>query len=180
MLPVIKKKSSSFYAAVDLGSNSFHMIVADAEGNELKVIDRLRSMVRLASGLTKDNYLEGDVVQLALDTLANFGQRLRNIPAKNIRIVGTNTLRQAKNSKQFIKSAEKLLGHPIEIISGREEARLVYLGAAHSLGGPSGKRLVIDIGGGSTELVIGEGFEAEIMESIWAGCVSASKNWFAV
>jgi exopolyphosphatase/guanosine-5'-triphosphate,3'-diphosphate pyrophosphatase len=111
--------------------------------------------------------------------LANFGQRLRNIPAKNIRIVGTNTLRQAKNSKQFIKSAEKLLGHPIEIISGREEARLVYLGAAHSLGGPSGKRLVIDIGGGSTELVIGEGFEAEIMESIWAGCVSASKNWFA-
>jgi len=154
------------------------MLVVNAQDKQIKVVDRLRSMVRLAAGLTKDMQLEGEVVQLALDTLANFGQRLHNIPASNIRIVGTNTLRQAKNSKKFIKSAEKTLGHPIEIISGREEARLVYLGAAHSLVEPPGKRLVVDIGGGSTELVIGEGFKAYIMESIWAGCVSTSQNWF--
>lgn len=178
MFALKKQKNDDIYAAVDLGSNSFHMIVANVNDGQLKVIDRLRNMVRLAGGLNKDRFLEGEVVQLALDTLANFGQRLRNIPTRNIRIVGTNTLRQAKNSKEFIKAAEKVLGHTIEIISGREEARLVYLGAAHSLGGLAGKRLVIDIGGGSTELVIGEGFEAKIMESIWAGCVSVSQNWF--
>lgn len=178
MLSIIKRKNSTTYAAVDLGSNSFHMIVANVEDGQLKVVDRLRDMVRLASGLTKDMLLEGEVVQRALETLANFGQRLHGIPASNIRIVGTNTLRQATNSKEFVQAAEKLLGHTIEIIAGREEARLVYLGAAHSLVDPPGKRLVVDIGGGSTELVIGEGYEAHIMESIWAGCVSASKNWF--
>ena len=155
------------------------MIVAETEDGQLKMVDRLRTMVRLASGLTADKRLEGKVVDTALETLANFGQRLHNIPAGNIRIVGTNTLRQAVNSQEFLDTAEKILGHPIEIISGREEARLVFLGAAHSLAEPRDRRLVVDIGGGSSELVVGEKFDARHLESISAGCVSISQHYFA-
>lgn len=179
VLPLKKLKTSKTYAAVDLGSNSFHMIVAENEDGQIKVVDRLRKMVRLASGLTADKRLEGKVVDTALETLANFGQRLHNIPAGNIRIVGTNTLRQAVNSQDFTEAAEKILGHPIEIISGREEARLVFLGAAHSLAEPRDRRLVVDIGGGSTELVVGTKFETQNLESIWAGCVSISQHYFS-
>ena len=179
VLPRNKPKNSKTYAAVDLGSNSFHMIVAETEDGQLKMVDRLRAMVRLASALTADKRLEGKVVDVALETLANFGQRLYNIPAGNIRIVGTNTLRQAVNSQEFLDAAEKILGHPIEVISGREEARLVFLGAAHSLAEPRDRRLVVDIGGGSTELVVGEKFDARNLESISAGCVSISQHYFA-
>ena len=118
------------FAAIDLGSNSFHLVVARAEEHALTVIDREREMVRLAAGLDEKNEIIPAASERALDCLARFGERLRGLDADNVRVVGTNALRKASNSRQFIASAEKALGFSIEIISGVEEARLVYLGAA--------------------------------------------------
>ncbi len=165
-------------AAIDLGSNSFHMIVARRSGDELVVVDRLREMVRLADGLDAQRCLDEAARRRALDCLARFGQRIRHIPAANIRVVGTNTLRSARNAAAFLAEAEQALGADIEIVSGLEEARLIYLGVAHSVAG-KGSRLVVDIGGGSTELIIGEGFESRDMESLYMGCVSMSREFFA-
>ncbi|MEN8175800.1 MAG: exopolyphosphatase [Pseudomonadota bacterium] len=164
-------------AAVDLGSNSFHLIVARVENGQLKVIDRLREMVRLGEGLDANKQLIPDVEARALGCLERFGQRLRALPRGTVRIVGTNTLRQVRDSDNFLKAAETALGHPVEIIAGREEARLVYLGVAHGLAGHE-MRLVVDIGGGSTELIIGEGFDPQYMESLYMGCVSMSRRFF--
>ena len=165
-------------AAIDLGSNSFHMIVARPNGGELAVVDRLREMVRLAAGLDEQRRLKADAQRRALDCLERFGQRLRDMPAGSVRAVGTNTLRSAHNAGEFLEVAEQALGHPIEIISGVEEARLIYLGVAHSTPGTTGPRLVMDIGGGSTELIIGEGFEPRRMESLYMGCVNMSQRHF--
>ncbi len=166
-------------AAVDLGSNSFHMIVARLQGSELHVIDKLREMVRLAAGLDDENNLSDEAQQRALACLERFGQRLSAMPAGSVRAVGTNTLRSAHNSDAFIAAAEAALGHPIEIISGLEEARLIYLGVAQSTSGNTAQRLVIDIGGGSTECIIGSGFETRHLESLYMGCVSMSRRFFA-
>ena len=166
-------------AAVDLGSNSFHMIVARISGGQIHILDRLKEMVRLAAGLSANNILSASSQQNALACLARFGQRLRHMPPGSVRIVGTNTLRLAANAGQFIDAAEDLLGHPIEIIAGREEARLIYLGVAHTLAGSQEKRLVIDIGGGSTEFIIGQGFETLQRESLEMGCVRWSQRYFA-
>lgn len=166
-------------AAVDLGSNSFHMVIARNIDGELQVVDRIKEMVRLAAGLDKNNNLEPDARKRALRTLRMFGERLDGIDTDNVRVVGTNTLRKAKNSRDFMVRAEEAIGHRIEIVSGYEEARLVYLGVAHSIGKRAErKRLVVDIGGGSTELVIGEGFEAGVSESKYMGCVSYSQEFF--
>ena len=142
-------------AAVDLGSNSFHMIVAELRADELVVLDRLREMVRLGSGLTSDKELTPEIQQRAIDCLERFGQRLRHLPPGSVRAVGTNTLRAARNSGPWLTAAVKALGHPIEIISGIEEARLIYQGVSHSLASDGKRRLVMDIGGGSTEYIIG-------------------------
>ena len=166
------------YAAVDLGSNSFHMIVANYNEGRLQVIDRLKEMVRLASGLDKNNCLTDESMDKAIKCLEKFGQRIREIPRTNVRAVGTNTLRRARNGYNFLGRAYEALGHPIEIISGHEEARLVYLGVAHNIYDSKDKRLVIDIGGGSTELIIGQGFEPQLIESLYMGCVSISQNFF--
>ena len=166
-------------AAVDLGSNSFHMIVARISGGQIHILDRLKEMVRLAAGLSANNILSASSQQNALACLARFGQRLRHMPPGSVRIVGTNTLRLAANAGRFIDAAEDLLGHPIEIIAGREEARLIYLGVAHTLAGSQEKRLVIDIGGGSTEFIIGQGFETLQRESLEMGCVRWSQRYFA-
>ncbi|MEF8750172.1 MAG: exopolyphosphatase [Candidatus Accumulibacter propinquus] len=171
--------SSDFVAAIDLGSNSFHMIVARIVNGHVQVLDRLREMVQLAAGLDGRNRLSADSQQRALECLARFGQRLRHIPPARLRIVGTNTLRQARNSAEFITRAEQVLGHRVEIVSGQEEARLIYLGVAHSVGDVTGQRLVIDIGGGSTELIIGEKFEPRHLASLRMGCVSLSRACFA-
>ena len=136
------------YAAVDLGSNSFHMIVANLVDGRLQIIDRMKEMVRLAAGLNDQQELSEESVQQALECLQRFGQRIGEIPHVNVRAVGTNTLRQARNSADFLSQAHSALGHPIEIIAGREEARLVYSGVAHSLYDEVNKRLVVDIGGG--------------------------------
>ena len=165
-------------AALDLGSNSFHLIVAQETNGHLQVVDRLKEMVRLAGGLDHNNHLAESVAQRALDCLHRYGQRLRDLHRDNVRVVGTSALRKARNSAQFIDRAEAALGHPVEIISGREEARLIYLGVSHTLEDNHDRRLVIDIGGGSTELILGRSFQPEIMESLHIGCVGITEKYF--
>ncbi len=167
-------------AAIDLGSNSFHMIVARLEeSGTLSIIDRLRENVRLGGGLDDNGIIDQSTQNRALECLESFAQRIRDLPNTAVRIAGTNTLRVAKNSQAFVKKAEVILNHPIEIIDGREEARLIYLGVAHGLATKEGKRLVVDIGGGSTELIIGRGMEPKRRESLYTGCVSISKRFFS-
>lgn len=165
-------------AAVDLGSNSFHMVVARFAHGQLTVIDRLREMVRLASGLDARERLTDASQARALATLQRFGERLRDMQAGRVRVVATNTLRRAKATGRFLQRAAKALGHPVEIISGIEEARLIYLGASHNLPRVDGPQLVVDIGGGSTEIIAGRGIEPFAMESLSMGCVSISERCF--
>ena len=165
-------------AAVDLGSNSFHMIVARVVDNQFQVVDKLREMVRLREGLDGQRNLAPEVAARALACLERFGQRVRSLPPGAVRAVGTNTLRQVRDAGAFLQAAEAALGHPIEIVAGREEARLVYLGVAHGLAAGDERRLVVDIGGGSTELIVGEGFSPRHMESLEMGCVSMSQAHF--
>jgi len=165
-------------AAVDLGSNSFRLQVARVEGDQLYMLDGLREPVRLAAGLTADKYLDAETQQRALVALGRFAERLRNLPRDAVRVVGTNSLRVAKNAADFIPQAEHVLGFPIEVIAGREEARLIYLGVAHELPQSKHNRLVIDIGGGSTEFIIGNGLTPLKLESLYMGCVSFSNRFF--
>jgi exopolyphosphatase/guanosine-5'-triphosphate,3'-diphosphate pyrophosphatase len=167
------------YAAIDLGSNSFHMIVAREQDGQLQIVDRLRDMVRLSAGLDHSKCLTLEAQTGALECLKRFGQRIHDLSHGNVRAVGTNTLRTARNSGRFIQQAEVALGHSIEIISGIEEARLIYLGVAQSVAADKSKRLVIDIGGGSTEVIIGEGFTPMCMESLYMGCVSMTMRFFS-
>ena len=166
-------------AAVDLGSNSFHMVVARYSHGQLIIIDRLREMVRLAAGLDEQNRLDRNAVEIALQCLERFGQRLRDMKADHVRVVGTETLRRAKRRGAFLDRGRDALGHPIEVISGIEEARLIYLGVVNSMPSEPGRRLVVDIGGGSTEIVIGEGMHAKRLESLSMGCVRLSNRFFA-
>jgi exopolyphosphatase/guanosine-5'-triphosphate,3'-diphosphate pyrophosphatase len=165
-------------AAVDLGSNSFHMVVARYSHGQLVILDRLREMVRLAAGLSDSGRLDDDATARALRCLERFGQRLRAMNADSVRVVGTNALRRAKRKRWFLERARAALGHPIEIISGLEEARLIYAGVVHTSPLSPDKRLVIDIGGGSTEVVIGEGFTPLLLESLSVGCVGLSASCF--
>jgi exopolyphosphatase/guanosine-5'-triphosphate,3'-diphosphate pyrophosphatase len=166
-------------AAIDLGSNSFHLIVARVIEGHLQIIDRIKDTVRLGEGLTADKHLEPQVAERALECLQRYAQRLRPLPAENIRVVGTNTMRQIHPDDNFHSLAEKALLHPIEIIAGREEARLIYLGVAHGLAAGEETRLVVDIGGGSTELIIGQGYHPNERESLHMGCVSITRRFFA-
>ena len=165
-------------AAVDLGSNSFKLQVARVQGEQLYLLDGLKETVRLAAGLDRNKCLDADSQQRALDCLRRFSERLRDLPEEAVRCVGTSALRVAKNAGQFLEQAEAALGFPIEIIAGREEARLIYLGVTHSLPPSSGRRLVIDIGGGSTECIIGSGTRQKSRESLQMGCVNFSLRFF--
>ncbi len=167
-----------YLAAVDLGSNSFHMVVARIEDGHVHILDRLKEMVRLGAGLDEHKNLSQASKERALACLKRFGERVKDLPKGSVAAVGTNTLRQTKNSRSFLKQAKKALGHPISIIAGREEARLIYLGVSHSLVDDDGKRFVMDIGGGSTELIIGKDFEPLYLESLSLGCVSMSRRFF--
>ncbi|NOY67250.1 MAG: exopolyphosphatase [Gammaproteobacteria bacterium] len=169
----------NIFAAIDLGSNSFHMIVGRHEDGQIIILDRLREMVRLASGLDEKNNITPEMMKTALECLSRFGERIAHLHADVVRIVGTNTLRQAKNSRTFMRKAEKLLGQPIEIISGIEEARLLYSGVAHNIDSDDTRRLVVDIGGGSTEIIIGERYRTISLESLYMGCVNTTKRFFA-
>lgn len=170
-------KPENTYAAIDLGSNSFHMAVAGATSSHLQMIDKVRRPVRMGSGLDENNNITPTTMERALDCLAIFQQRLRGVPTDQIRAVGTNTLRRARNADEFNNAAHEILGIPIEIISGREEARLIYTGVTYGVRDDK-KRLIIDIGGGSTEFIAGSGTQPQVMESINMGCVSSSHRWF--
>jgi len=167
------------YAAVDLGSNSFHSVVSRYEHGEFSVVDRQREVVRLAAGLDKNNSLSDKVADRALACLERFGQLLRDLPPANVRVVGTNALRRLQSKHLFLERAEKALGHSIEIIAGREEARLIYLGVSKWSARGDESRLVIDIGGGSTEIIAGKGDTSHLRESLEVGCVVLSKQFFA-
>ena len=166
-------------AAVDLGSNSFHLQIGRVVGGQIYPLDAVREVVRLGGGLTSEKRIDRATQAAALEAIAKFGERLRGFPRPAVRAVGTNALRVAKNSPQFLREARATLGFPIEVISGREEARLIYLGVAHSLPISERRRLVVDIGGGSTEFIIGTGLEPQLTESLYMGCVSFSLKYFA-
>jgi exopolyphosphatase/guanosine-5'-triphosphate,3'-diphosphate pyrophosphatase len=165
-------------AALDLGSNSFHLIVAQQEQGQLRIIDRLNDYVRLAAGLDENNLISEEKMQEAMECLSRMGQRIRHIENGNFRTVGTNALRRAKNRQEFIRRGEEALGHPIEIISGKEEARLIYAGVSLSRSSGIGQTLVIDIGGGSTELIIGTESKPKKMESLFMGSVDLTRRFF--
>ncbi|MFZ3175299.1 MAG: exopolyphosphatase, partial [Thiobacillus sp.] len=165
-------------AAVDLGSNSFRLEVARVSGDQLYPLDSLKETVRLAGGLGDDKQLDEATQERALACLHRFGERLRGLSPEAVRCIGTSTLRIARNADAFIARAEIALGHPIEVVAGREEARLIYLGVAHSLTASPDKRLVVDIGGGSTELIIGHGLKPHERESLHMGCVNFSQRFF--
>ena len=169
---------SDTYGAVDLGSNSFHMFVVRVVNDELHILDRMRDRVRLAAGLDSNSHLTEEAQARALSSLERFGERLRDIPPQLVRAVGTNTLRRAHDATAFLRRSSEALGHQIEIISGLEEARLIYLGVSHSLPDSPERRLVVDIGGGSTECVVGERFEPIEAASLYMGCVGYSIRFF--
>lgn len=165
-------------AAVDLGSNSFKLQVARVQGEQLYLLDALKEPVRLAAGLDKNKRLDEDSQQRALDCLRRFNERLRGLPEGAVRCVGTSALRVARNAEPFLEQAEQALGFPVEIIAGREEARLIYLGVTQSLPPSTGRRLVVDIGGGSTECIIGSGARQQSRESLLMGCVNFTLRFF--
>ena len=163
--------------AIDLGSNSFHLIIARIVNGSLQILGRLKQRVHLADGLDQHNNLNEEAMERGLNCLSMFAERLQGYPADNIRIVATHTLRIAKNADEFLARAAQIIPYPIEIISGQEEARLIYLGVAHTQP-EKGRRLIIDIGGGSTELVIGDGFSTVLTESRPMGCVIFTQRFF--
>ena len=165
-------------AAVDLGSNSFHMIVGELRHGQIVILDRIRETVRLAEGLSDSGELSEDAWNRAIACLSRFGERLRDMRAGSVRAAGTSTLRRASEESQFLHDAEAALGHPIEIISGLEEARLIYAGVVSSLPPNDGQRLVMDIGGGSTELIRGAGVHPKKLESLHLGCVALTERFF--
>ena len=165
-------------AAVDLGSNSFHLEIGRVVDRQIYPLDAVREVVRLGGGLTADKRIDRGTQAVALEALAKFAERLRGFPRQGVRAVGTNALRVAKNAPQFLREARAVLGFPIEVISGREEARLIYLGVAHSLPVSAQRRLVVDVGGGSTEFIIGTGLEPQLTESLYMGCLSYSLKYF--
>ncbi|AUV00187.1 exopolyphosphatase [Phytobacter ursingii] len=165
------------FAAVDLGSNSFHMVIARVVDGAMQIIGRLKQRVHLADGLDSNNMLSEEAMERGLACLSLFAERLQGFDPSSVCIVGTHTLRQALNAPEFLKRAEKVIPYPIEIISGNEEARLIFMGVEHTQP-EKGRKLVIDIGGGSTELVIGEDFEPKLVESRRMGCVSFAQLYF--
>src|SRR5713101_2735636 len=165
-------------AAVDLGSNSFHLQIGRVVDGQIYPLDAVREVIRLGAGLTAEKRIDRATQAAALEALAKFAERLRGFPRQAVRAVGTNALRVAKNAPQFLREARAVLGFPIEVISGREGARLIYLGVAHSLPASATRRLVVDVGGGSTEFIIGTGLEPQLTESLYMGCLSYSLKYF--
>lgn len=174
----LQEAAPEVIAAVDLGSNSFHMIVGELRHGQLLIIDRLKETVRLSEGLRDSGRLSRAAKKRALQCLRRFGERLRDMRASSVRAAGTSTLRRASDSQAFRRDAERALGHPIEVISGIEEARLIYSGVTHSLPPHDGVRLVMDIGGGSTELIMGQAARPRALESLHLGCVALSEKFF--
>ncbi|MCA3018450.1 MAG: exopolyphosphatase, partial [Rhodocyclaceae bacterium] len=165
-------------AAVDLGSNSFHLQIARVVDDVLYPLDSMKETVRLGAGITDNKDIDAPTAERALATLRLFAERLRGMSKDRVRVVGTNALRVAKNAHEFVRQAELILGFPIEVIAGREEARLIYVGVAKTLPPSSHNRMVVDIGGGSTEFIIGHRLKPKLVDSLYMGCVSYSSVYF--
>lgn len=169
-------------AAVDIGSNSFRLSIGRVHEEhgvrQIYQVDRMKETVRLAAGLDQNKVLSEEAIQRAIAVLQRFGERLRSFHPDRVRAVATNTFRVARNTPEFLPRAEAALGFPIEVIAGREEARLIYTGVSHTLPFSENRRLVIDIGGGSTEVIIGKHDEPLLMTSLYMGCVSYSRRFF--
>ncbi len=165
-------------AAIDLGSNSFRMHIGHFDGEQIRILNTAREPVRLGAGLDRRGNITVQAMQTALACLGRFSEILRSVPLSAVRVVGTNTLRIAKNKDAFLELAEKAIGYPIEIISGKEEGRLIYLGVASTIELADERRLVVDIGGGSTELVLGQGSKVEAVESFSVGTINIANEFF--
>ncbi len=170
--------TSSLYAAIDLGSNSFHMLVVREVAGSIQTLTRIKRKVRLAAGLNSENALSNEAMERGWQCLRLFAERLQDIPPSQIRVVATATLRLAVNAGDFIAKAQEILGCPVQVISGEEEARLIYQGVAHTTGGAD-QRPVVDIGGASTELVTGTGAQTTSLFSLSMGCVTRLERYFA-
>lgn len=164
-------------AALDLGSNSFHLVVARIVAEDVQILHQLKLRVRLAEGLNEDGWLSDEAMERGLDHLRILAESLQDFKPDEVRIVATYTLRKARNAREFVKAAKQILPYPVEIVSGAEEARLIYMGIAHTLY-HEGSRLVIDIGGGSTETIVGQGFDPALRYSLSMGCVTYTKRFF--
>ncbi len=180
------------YAVVDLGSNSFHLLITclnhdkNSNNHQIKIVNKVKQKVRLASGLDSHNVLNDAAITRGLDCLKLFALHLKSIPLKNIKIVATAAVRIATNSKDFLTQANNILPKDIVLLSGEQEAQTIYAGVAYTcvkkspkIAAQSPKRLVLDIGGASTEIVVGEGYEAKGLVSLNIGCVSFNNNYFA-
>ncbi|HNG17519.1 MAG TPA: exopolyphosphatase, partial [Accumulibacter sp.] len=170
--------SYELIAGVDLGSNSFRLQIGRVVGHQIHPLDAYKEAVRLGSGLTREKLLDHASQQRAVDALRRFGERLRDFPPETVRAVTTDAMRVARNAPMVLRQAELALGFPIEVIGGREEARLIFIGAANALPPAEHRRLVVDIGGGSTEFIIGQGTESLLMESLFMGCISYRQRFF--
>ncbi|HEV2110628.1 MAG TPA: Ppx/GppA phosphatase family protein, partial [Gammaproteobacteria bacterium] len=173
-----KKTASHVLAAVDLGSNSFHLLVARVTGRRILVLDSMREMLRFGSGLDARGRISQRAEARALACLKRFGDRLSGYNPEYVRAVGTNTLRRARDTRPFLAEGGRMLGHPVEVISGIEEARLIYRGVCAYMPPTRERRLVVDIGGGSTELIVGQGNEPSHMESLAVGSVAVTDQYF--
>jgi exopolyphosphatase / guanosine-5'-triphosphate,3'-diphosphate pyrophosphatase len=165
-------------AAVDIGSNSFRLEIGQVAGGRYRRIDYIKETVRLGAGLDSDGRLTEEAAERGLKCLRSLAQRLRGFEPGQVRAVATQTLREAQNRNAFLARAQDALGFPVEVISGREEARLIYAGVAH-LQPSEQPRLVVDIGGRSTEMILGRGQQPIAAESFGVGCVSLSMRFFA-
>ncbi|QJR80213.1 exopolyphosphatase [Alteromonas pelagimontana] len=174
----VESREISKIAALDIGSNSFHLVVARVVAGSVQILHRVKQKVRLAAGLDDNDILSQDAIDRGLQTLRIVAESLQGFEPDSVRIVATHTLRRARNARDFINAARRILPYPVDVISGTEEARLIYSGVAHT-NHSDGQRLVVDIGGGSTELVIGEGFDPIVCRSLQMGCVSYTKRFFA-
>lgn len=166
------------FAAVDLGSNSFRLHIGEYDGTSMRIIKTARDPIRLAAGLDSQGFLTEEAMQMALKCLNEFRKLLDDFSLDAVRVVATNTLRIACNAQDFLPHAEKAIGYPIEIISGEEEGRLIYMGVASALSLPEEKRLVVDIGGGSSEIILGYGHEIQQVESFSIGTQQQNKSFF--
>ncbi|MEH6605297.1 MAG: Ppx/GppA family phosphatase [Pseudomonadales bacterium] len=171
------QNSAPLLAAIDLGSNSFHLIIARIEQGQICPVEREGKKIQLAANMV-DGSLDPSAIARGLICMQGYRQMLDRHPPVQIRVVGTNALRVAQNSHIFTDAASEILGCEVEVIAGREEARLIYLGAAHALDDEKGSRLLIDIGGGSTEFIIGQGFQSHLLESLHLGCVTYMDRFF--
>ncbi len=167
------------FAAVDLGSNSFRLHIGTFDGERIRIVNSAREPVMLGAGLDRRGNLTPQAIDTALACLTRFARILKATQLAGVRVVATNTVRIARNAASFLPLAEKAIGHPIDVISGEEEGRLIYMGVACALDQPGERRLVIDIGGGSTELVLGHGNEIEEVESFGIGTATIAANFFS-